>query len=59
MDLAWVRGLRDKCRAAGVPFYFKQANGLYPGRNGVLDGRRYEEMPPLRTFPLPLFSRSE
>lgn len=23
--------LGDKCRKAGVPFYFKQGNGLYPG----------------------------
>ena len=24
MDLAWARSLRDQCRAAGVPFFFKQ-----------------------------------
>jgi protein gp37 len=57
MELAWVRQLRNKCRTAGVPFYFKQANGFYPGSNAVLDGRRYEEMPPLRSHPLPLFSQ--
>ena len=56
MEPAWVRELRDKCRAAGVPFYFKQANGLYPGKDAVLDGRRHAEMPELRSVPLPLFS---
>jgi protein gp37 len=55
MELAWVRELRGKCRAAGVPLYFKQANGLYPGKDAVLDGRRYEELPALRPVPLPLF----
>lgn len=24
MDIRWVRSLRDQCRAAGVPFWFKQ-----------------------------------
>ena len=24
MDLAWARDLRDQCKAAGVPFFFKQ-----------------------------------
>jgi protein gp37 len=55
MDLAWVRELRDKCGAARVPFYFKQANGLYPGRDAVLDGRRHAEMPAVPPLPLPLF----
>ena len=55
MDRAWVRQLRDKCRAAGVPFYFKQANGLYPGRDAVLDGRRHAEMPAPERLPLTLF----
>jgi protein gp37 len=47
LDLAWVRDLRDRCGLAGVPFYFKQGNGLYPGRNATLDGRRHTEMPPV------------
>ena len=25
MDLAWARDLRDQCREAGVPFFFKSA----------------------------------
>jgi protein gp37 len=55
MKPQWVRQLRDKCRAAGVAFYFKQANGAYPGMDARLDGRRYQEMPPVHRVPLPLF----
>jgi protein gp37 len=47
MDLQWVRELRDKSQAAGTAFYFKQANGPYPGLNPRLDGRFYQEMPRL------------
>src|SRR5688572_23034409 len=28
MQPEWVRGLRDRCRAAGVPFFFKQWGGV-------------------------------
>jgi protein gp37 len=38
----WVRGLRDACQEAGLPFYFKQW-GYRPGR--TLDGRTWEELP--------------
>ena len=31
MDLDWARSLRDQCRAAGVPFFFKQKSGPKPG----------------------------
>ncbi len=55
LDRAWVRELRDRCRSAGVAFYFKQGNGPYPGRDARLDGRLYQEMPPVRRAPLPLF----
>jgi protein gp37 len=55
MDPAWVRDLRDKCRAAGVPFYFKQSNGLYPGTKPRLDGELVQEMPRVEPAPLPLF----
>ncbi|MBY0528263.1 MAG: hypothetical protein K2R98_33040 [Gemmataceae bacterium] len=48
--------LRDKCRAAGVPFYFKQANGRHPGMDAMLDGQCYEEMSPVPSAPLPLFN---
>jgi protein gp37 len=33
-DVAWVRALRDQCRAAGVPFWFR--GGARPARGSVL-----------------------
>lgn len=54
MDPAWVRSLRDRIRAAGVPFFFKQWGAYGPdgvkrpkGDNGhLLDGQELFEMPP-------------
>jgi protein gp37 len=44
--LGWVRALRDQCRAAGVPFFFKQFGGPRPDSGGrTLDGRTWEEFP--------------
>jgi protein gp37 len=45
MKTEWARDLRDRCRAAGVPFFYKQGNGRAPGRNRLLDGRTWDEMP--------------
>ncbi|MFO0848020.1 MAG: DUF5131 family protein [Gemmataceae bacterium] len=55
MDPDWARGLRDKCRAAGVPFYFKQGNGRRARTDPRLDGERLHEMPAARRVPLSLF----
>jgi protein gp37 len=55
MDIDWARQLRDKCRAAGVPFYFKQGNRLYPRTGSRLDGEALMEMPAARRVPLTLF----
>lgn len=42
----WVRSLRDRCAAAGVPFFFKQWGGVRKGKAGrALDGRTYDEVP--------------
>lgn len=42
----WARSLRDQCRAAGVPFFFKQVGGVRPDSGGdLLDGERIQEMP--------------
>jgi len=30
MDPQWARDLRDQCKAAGVPFFFKQMSGCQP-----------------------------
>lgn len=43
---SWIRVIRDECRAAGVPFFFKQWSGLKPLSGGnLLDGRTWKEMP--------------
>ena len=42
----WVRSIRDQCRRAHVPFFFKQWGGVQKSRNGrELDGRTWDEMP--------------
>jgi protein gp37 len=41
MQLDWARGLRDQCRAANVPFFFKRDSQ----GNREIDGRLWEEMP--------------
>jgi len=46
IDLSWVTGVRDKCLAADVPFFFKQWGGRTPKAAGrLLDGRVWNEMP--------------
>ena len=46
MDPAWVHSIRDQCRTAGIPFFFKQWGGVRKKKgDNVLDGRRYEEFP--------------
>ncbi len=46
MDPAWVTNLRDQCRRANVPFFFKQWGGTNKKRAGrTLDGRVWDEMP--------------
>jgi hypothetical protein len=41
-----VLRLRDRCRDAGVPFFFKQWGGVRKSAAGrELDGRTYDEIP--------------
>ena len=48
MDPAWAVEVRDQCRAAGVPFFFKQWGGRTPKAGGrELDGLTYDQMPAL------------
>jgi protein gp37 len=43
---AWILDLRDRCREADVPFFFKQWGGRHPKSGGrTLDGREWSEMP--------------
>jgi protein gp37 len=52
MKPAWVRSLRRQCRAARVPFFFKQWGGVFKKHSGrELDGRTYDEFP-RRVIPL-------
>ncbi len=42
----WVRSIRDQCRRAAVPFFFKQWGGVRKSETGRrLDGRTYDEFP--------------
>jgi protein gp37 len=46
MKDSWARSIRDQCRKAGVPFFFKQWGGRTPKAGGrELDGETWDEMP--------------
>ena len=45
MRYEWARSLRDQCQAANIPFFYKQGNDRYSGRDKVLDGREWTEYP--------------
>ena len=50
MQASWVTDIRDQCRSAGVPFFFKQWGGArkkLAGRD--LEGRTWDEMPAAAT----------
>lgn len=49
MKEEWVIKIRDECRRAKVPFFFKQWGGVNKKKYGrILKGRTWEEMPRLR-----------
>jgi protein gp37 len=46
MEKAWVTDIRDQCRQARVPFFFKQWGGIQKSKTGrELDGLTYNEFP--------------
>lgn len=46
LDPAWVREIREQCRRAEVPFFFKQWGGRVAKSGGrVLDGRTWDSVP--------------
>jgi protein gp37 len=46
LELAWARAIRDQCRAAEVPFFFKQWGGPTPKSGGrLLDGQTWVQFP--------------
>ncbi len=48
MKPEWVMDIRNQCRKAGVPFFFKQWGGVRKKKAGrELEGRTWDEMPVL------------
>lgn len=46
MKKSWVLSIRNQCRKAKVPFFFKQWGGVRKGEAGrSIDGRTYDELP--------------
>ncbi len=46
MKSEWARDIRDRCRKAAVPFFFKQWGGVNKKKAGrLLDGRTWDERP--------------
>jgi protein gp37 len=46
IDPLWATDLRDQCRQAKVPFFFKQWGGRNKKRTGrILEGRVWDELP--------------
>ncbi len=54
LDPAWVTDLRDQCRRAQVPFFFKQWGGKNKKKAGrLLEGRTWDQMPLASASPMP------
>jgi protein gp37 len=54
MEERWALNVRDRCQAAGVPFFFKQWGGVQKSRRGRdLDHKKYDEYPPIVAAPPP------
>ena len=52
VQAAWVRALRDQCRAQRVAFFFKQWGGRTPKAGGnTLDGRQWMAYPSSSSAP--------
>jgi protein gp37 len=46
MKEEWVLSIGEQCKAAGVPFFFKQWGGIRKKKTGrTLNGRTYDEFP--------------
>jgi protein gp37 len=47
MKREWVLSIRNQCRRACVPFFFKQWGGVHKSKAGrELEGRTWDELPP-------------
>jgi protein gp37 len=48
IEKSWVIDIRNQCRSAGVPFFFKQWGGTNKKKAGrLLEGRIWDEKPPM------------
>jgi hypothetical protein len=53
MKKEWVVSIRDQCKRARVPFFFKQWGGVRKAAAGrKLDGKTYDEFPDRVTHPI-------
>ena len=41
----WFRRIRDACQTYGVAYFHKQGSGFRPGRDRVLDGTTWDQVP--------------
>lgn len=58
MQPEWVRRIRIQCQSAKVPFFFKQWGGVRKSTTGrELDGRTFDEMPPITRNEVPNATR--
>ena len=54
MRVEWVQPILKQCRAARVPFFFKQWGGPVKKKYGrTLNGRTYDELPPRAALAIP------
>jgi protein gp37 len=44
-NVQWARDLRDRCREAGIPFFYKQSPARRPSTGARLDGKIVKEFP--------------
>jgi protein gp37 len=46
LEKAWVESIRDQCKVAEIPFFFKQWGGVHKSKTGrKLDGKTYSDVP--------------
>ena len=58
MKKSWVLSIRDQCRKAKVPFFFKQWGGVRKSETGrSLDGKTYSEFPQRAEAPVMDYQR--
>jgi protein gp37 len=57
MEKSWVVNIRKQCRAARVPFFFKQWGGVQKSKSGrQLDGHFYDDFPDIYRNDVPALS---